>query len=115
MLARLVTLAVLATAAIVPAAPIAEAASFNCRLAGTVTEHAICNNRQLSTLDEQAAGMYFQITGAWPPRKALEEVQAAQRAFIQQRDACGAAFDCIVDAYTAQIMYLRNQKESLGL
>ncbi len=98
----------------VPAAP-AAAASFNCRLATTPTERTICNTPQLSTLDDQTAGLYFQIIGSGAPAATIASVKAAQITFLGQRNACGTGFDCMVSAYTAQIMYLRNVKESLGL
>jgi uncharacterized protein len=91
------------------------AASFNCGAATTKTEHAICNNAQLSRLDEQTSGMYYTIVGGGPPTATLNQVKSAQRNFIQQRDACGANFNCLVDAYTSQMMYLRQVKDELGL
>jgi len=105
-----------AVTTLVPVVPeIGLAASFNCALANTPTEHAICNNAQLGRLDEQSSGMYFQIIGSSPPLPTLNQVRNTQRSFLAQRNACGANFDCIVDSYTSQIMYLRNEMETLGL
>jgi len=106
-------LPLLALAALAPGA--AEAASFNCKAAATPTEKAICGNNQLSSLDDQTSGMYYTIIGASPPAATLSAVKSAQATFLRQRDSCGADFNCLVDAYTSQIMYLKQTKEQLGL
>jgi uncharacterized protein len=106
-------LPILACAALAPSAGLA--ASFNCKAAATATEKAICANGQLSSLDDQTSGMYYTIVGASPPAATLSAVKSAQAKFLQQRDSCGADFNCLVDAYTSQIMYLKQTKEQLGL
>ena len=93
----------------------AQAASFNCAHALLPAEGAICGNANLSQLDEQTAGMYFLIVGSNPPKATLSQVKASQGKFIAQRNACGADVNCLVDAYTSQIMYLKNVKGDLGL
>ena len=93
----------------------AKAASFNCAHAILAAEEAICGNDNLSHLDEQTAGMYFLIVGSGAPKATISEVKASQRKFIEQRNACGAKIDCLVDAYTSQIMFLKNVKSNLGL
>lgn len=93
----------------------AKAASFNCAHAILAAEEAICGNSNLSRLDEQTAGMYFIIVGSGAPAATISMVKASQRKFIEQRNACGANIDCLVDAYTSQIMFLKNEKSNLGL
>jgi uncharacterized protein len=93
----------------------ATAASFNCAHAILAAEEAICGNDNLSRLDEQTAGMYFIIVGSGAPKATINQVKASQRKFIEQRNACGANIDCLVDAYTSQIMFLKNEKSNLGL
>jgi uncharacterized protein len=93
----------------------AKAASFNCAHAILAAEEAICGNSNLSRLDEQTAGMYFIIVGSGAPQATINQVKASQRKFIEQRNACGANIDCLVDAYTSQIMFLKNEKSNLGL
>lgn len=85
-----------------------HAASFDCAKAATPTEHAICDNPQLSSLDEQTAGLYYTLIsgGAAAATQTVAQVKAAQSAFLTKRDACGANYNCLIDAYTAQIMYL---------
>jgi len=36
----------------------------------------------------------------------VSQVKSQQVKFLQQRNACGANYNCLVSAYTAQIMYL---------
>lgn len=93
----------------------ASAASFNCQHALLPAEQAICSNANLSQLDEQTAGMYFLIVGSQPPAATLAQVKTSQGTFLTTRNACGANIDCLVDAYTSQIMYLKNVKSDLGL
>jgi uncharacterized protein len=45
----------------------------------------------------------------------INQVKASQRQFIETRNACGANIDCLVSAYTSQIMFLKNEKSNLGL
>ncbi len=93
----------------------AEAASFNCAQAETPTEHAICDNPQLSKLDEQTSGMYYQIISSGAPASTVSQVKSSQTSFLGQRDSCGAGYECLISAYTDQIMYLKNVKSNLGL
>lgn len=85
-----------------------QAASFDCGRASTPTEHAICDNPQLSSLDDQTAGLYYTLisNGSLSPAK-VSQVKSAQASFLQQRNACGAGYNCLIDAYTSQIMYLK--------
>jgi uncharacterized protein len=93
----------------------ADAASFDCTKVQSATEKAICTNSQLDALDDQTAGMYFEIVGAAPPPAMLSQVKASQSLFLGKRNACGANVDCLVDAYTSQIMFLKDIREELGL
>lgn len=93
----------------------AHAASFNCAHAFLPAEQTICGNANLSRLDEQTAGMYFIIVGSGAPQATVSQVKASQSKFIAQRNACGTDVNCLVDAYTSQMMYLKNEKSNLGL
>ena len=93
----------------------AQAASFNCAHAFLPAEEAICGNANLSKLDEQTAGMYFLIVGSGAPQTTISQVKASQSKFIAERNACGTNINCLVDAYTSQMMYLKNEKSNLGL
>lgn len=93
----------------------ADAASFDCSKAALPAEKAICGNSNLGSLDERAAGMYFLIIGSGAPTATIARVKQAQSRFVARRNACGANVDCLVDAYTDQTMFLRNEKSNLGL
>ena len=108
-----VSLIALAAIALSPAA--ANAESFNCALAKTPTEHAICDNPQISTLDEQMAGFYYRIISSGAPAATVNQVKSVQVNFLAQRNTCGAGYHCLIDAYTSQIMYLRTVAGNLGL
>lgn len=86
----------------------AGAASFDCSKASTAAERTICGNTNLSQLDARTAGMYFTILGNNYPAATLTQVKNSQRRFLATRNACGANVDCLVDAYTSQMMYLKN-------
>jgi len=86
----------------------AKAASFNCSQASIAAERTICGNANLSQLDARTAGMYFTVLGNNYPASTLAQVRNSQRRFLATRNACGANVDCLVDAYTSQMMYLKN-------
>jgi uncharacterized protein len=85
-----------------------NAASFDCAKAATATEHAICDNPQLSQLDDQTAGIYYTLisNGSLTPAQ-VKQVKSEQAKFLSRRNSCGAGYDCLIDAYTSQIMYLK--------
>lgn len=93
----------------------AEAASFDCRRAALPAEKTICSDANLGSLDERTAGMYFQIVGGGAPAATVTRVKQMQSRFALRRNACRADIDCLVDAYTDQMMFLRNEKSNLGL
>jgi uncharacterized protein len=52
--------------------------------------------------------MYFIIVGSNAPATTVAQVKEAQTRFLARRDACGADIDCLVSAYTDEMMFLRN-------
>jgi uncharacterized protein len=105
---KLAGLLLVASALFVLPSQAANAASFDCRQASIAAEKAICGNPNLSQLDARTAGMYFTILGSDLPPSKLAQVKNTQRRFIATRNACGYNVDCVVDAYTSQMMYLKN-------
>jgi uncharacterized protein len=103
-----------ATATCVAACKV-NAASFDCQSAVLPTEKTICADANLGSLDERTAGTYFIIVGSGAPADIIARVKDSQRKFVARRNACGANVDCLVDAYTTQMMFLRNVKSNLGL
>lgn len=91
----------------------AKAASYSCmELAGKpIAEVRVCENRWLGNLDERMDSWY---------RRALEraryfdqtsKLKGEQRAWIAERNACGANFFCIRRAYVERIRVLKNYVE----
>jgi uncharacterized protein len=108
-------LTVMASCGVLGMTCMSGAASFNCQQASLPAEKTICANSNLSHLDEQTAGMYFTIVGSGASAATVADVKSSQEKFVQARNACGANLDCLVDAYTSQMMFLKNIKSNLGL
>ncbi|MCU4179094.1 lysozyme inhibitor LprI family protein [Bosea sp. BH3] len=113
--ARLLAAAAMLTSLASLLSPRAEAASFDCRRATLPAERTICSDANLGRLDESTAGTYFQIVGGGAPAATVARVKQMQSRFVARRNACRADIDCLVDAYTDQMMFLRNEKSNLGL
>ena len=89
MMRTTIALTILAVAMALPAA--SQAASFDCAKAATPTEHAICDNPQLSQLDDQTSGMYYTMisNGSLTPAKVSQvkapgQLPAAARCLRRQ-------------------------------
>ena len=72
---------ILAGLAVLGAAPIAQAASFDCAKASTPVEEAICSNPELSRRDEVLAKAYATALGGLGD-EAKSTMQAGQRAWL---------------------------------
>lgn len=81
-----------------------QAASFNCKKATSLVEHAVCNDLTLSKLDEQLASIYKQSLKETKDAKELKEKQRDW--ILYDRDNCDSV-DCLKDSYTTQIDYLK--------
>lgn len=107
--------AVLATIALAAATlappPPAIAQSFDCRKAGTPTEHAICKSLTLSALDTELSRV-FQGALAAEGASGERRIRDAQRAWVTKRDACAAKEGCIRAAYLQRIRALWNTHDS---
>ena len=89
-------------------------ASFDCNLAATETEIAICENDRLSTLDELMASLYAQALRSNDWKYSSEDrddssVIADQRAAIQRQISCNASVECLNEFYTNRISSLSDQ------
>lgn len=80
----------------------ANAASFDCAKARTTVEHFICDNDDVSRLDQQLADRYKL---ALQDKENAANVRRAQRAWITARDKCLNA-DCVRSAYRMRIAQL---------
>ncbi|HAF45131.1 MAG: hypothetical protein A2100_00130 [Sideroxydans sp. GWF2_59_14] len=85
-----------------PLVATAHAASFDCAKAGTKVEHIICNDPQISHMDEQLAQNY---------KTALQDQSNAklgkqeQRQWMKERNVC-ADVACVQEAYRKRIAQL---------
>lgn len=90
-----------------------EAQSFNCNYAKKPVEVAICQDPNLSRLDEQMAQTYFDIVNALPGKRA-RQVKAEQSAFIRERNSCGYDFGCISASYNIRLRELCDWADLAG-
>lgn len=79
-----------------------QAQSFNCRLARAADEILVCQDEELSRLDERMAALYFGLRNqaSSPVRAEMEAEQADWRA---SRRVCGRDRRCIRAAYGVRI------------
>lgn len=99
---------ILAFTALGLSAGAAAAAALDCAKASTATEYAICDNPEISTLDEQMTGVYYTlISSGWLKPAQLNKAKTDQAKFLSRRNSCGANYQCLVDAYTEQVAGLR--------
>ncbi|MBV6658619.1 MAG: DUF1311 domain-containing protein [Devosiaceae bacterium] len=99
-LAALAIAASLGAMALSPAP--AASQSFNCANAGTQTEHAICANGYLASLDSEMAATY-QAVRAQLSGSNREILVAEQRQWLRYRNSCGGSCKCLEAAYLNQI------------
>lgn len=84
------------------------AASFDCSRAKLTTEKAICNDSNLSGLDESVASAY---KSALRSTSDVPSLKASQVAWIVQTRSCDAAQDineCLVEKYSGRLAELRS-------
>ncbi len=80
--------------------------SFDCRLASAKSELTICDNEQLSELDNQLSLIYYTI------RKSLsgddqKQLDTAESLWVVERNTCGNNFSCIKKEYDGRIEELK--------
>ena len=81
--------------------------SFNCKHAKKGAERMVCSSEELSVLDLELAGLYGRTQIELPKWDALA-AKKEQRDWLLHRDACGPAFECILNSYHQRIQELRN-------
>lgn len=105
-------------AAFIPAAAIAllsqtpafAGPSYDCGTARLAAEKLVCQDRGLSRLDRNMAGLYADTIGqarAVSDARAVRTVRGSQREFLAERNACGWDYGCIRGCYRAQAQTLR--------
>jgi uncharacterized protein len=84
-------------------------ASFDCGLARSDFEHAICNGPQLSAQDDKLNQLYKAIRDS---SSDTTELRASQRAWLARARTC-TNNDCRIQAYTSRIAELESIAERL--
>jgi uncharacterized protein len=84
-----------------------HAQSFNCRYAKSADEIMICQDQQLSALDEQMSSLYYNLRNSLGGyrRAALEDSQGR---WLRGRISCGRDRDCIYASYVRRINFLQS-------
>lgn len=81
----------------------AHGASFDCAKAGTKVEHLICDNPDLSKLDEEMAAKYKGSLNDSDPQQK-DALRRAQKLWLTVRNTCVSA-DCVESAYKIRLEY----------
>jgi uncharacterized protein len=86
----------------------ALAASFDCAKAQTTVEHLICNNPDISKLDEELSAAY---KAALQDEKRDEAIKLGQKQWMKERNSCSDAA-CVQSAYRKRIEQLHLSQNS---
>lgn len=85
---------------------LASAQSFNCGDARSTTERSICDSRTLRKLDKEMGLEYAYVRRFQTSPRARKRFIKEQRAWIRQRNRCGANRFCLVRSYRERILEL---------
>lgn len=80
-------------------------ASFDCSLAATDVEKAICADATLAALDRQMADAYRSARTGQPTGRR-DRILEEQRLWLARRNACGGTRSCLADAMRTRIAQL---------
>ncbi len=86
----------------------ASATSFDCVKAKSKVEHIICDNPEISKLDEQLAAAY---KAALHNKAYADVIRVAQKRWIEVRNACPDA-ECVTGTYESRLSELVNMDEA---
>jgi uncharacterized protein YecT (DUF1311 family) len=81
-------------------------ASFDCTKAGTNVEKAICNSVGLAAYDKSLSQTYKHARNYYRTQndsEAVKELRGSQKAWLKQRDNCGADAKCLENAMSRRI------------
>jgi len=93
-----------------PLGAAAHAASpFDCSMATSAAEVAVCDSPELDALDRDTSNFYYRKRDALREAgkdAAAEALRDGQTAFLRQRDDCGDSVACITTIYKARLKAL---------
>jgi uncharacterized protein len=78
----------------------------NCAAASSASEKTICGDYGLGQQEARMATLYQWAT-SFVAMGQRGDIQDAQRAFLKERNACGARADCLRRAYDGRISQLQ--------
>lgn len=81
----------------------AQAASFDCGKAGTKVEHIICDNPEISELDEELSVAY---KAALKDNQQADSIKQTQKQWMKDRNSCKDV-DCVKSAYQNRLFALK--------
>jgi uncharacterized protein len=84
-----------------------QAASFDCEKATSDIEHSICNNPDLSSLDDQLTENYQSAMANLPADQA-DALRTEQRSWLKQRNACNGQESCLSELFSQRAAQLQN-------
>jgi uncharacterized protein len=87
----------------------AQAASFDCGKAQTQVEHLICDNPEISKLDDELDAQYKL---ALQDHTRAEATKFSQRQWLQERNRCSTAV-CLRDTYLGRIWHLQGASRAV--
>lgn len=82
--------------------PLVQAASFDCRQAATLVETTVCQDAELSALDDALAEQYQALLDAGIGDGARQALKTSQRAWLKRRNSCQDR-RCLVTAYRSRL------------
>jgi TIR domain len=82
--------------------------SFDCRLASGKSELMICDNEQLSELDNELSVIYYTIRKS-TSGDDLRQLDSAESVWVVERNTCGANLDCVKKEYDGRIEELKTK------
>jgi uncharacterized protein len=83
------------------------AASFDCKLAKTATERAVCSDWRVSTFDEVLAAKYLE---ALDKAGDSARLRADQHTWLRLRNSCDADVACLGKAYESRLAALKTDR-----
>lgn len=82
---------------------VAQAASFDCTKAATKVEHIICDNPEISKLDDELNATY---KTAVQDKQQANAIKQAQKQWMKERNNCADA-DCVKRVYEGRLSLLK--------
>ncbi len=84
----------------------AQAASFDCAKAQSIVEHLICDNPEISKLDEELNAAYKTALQDVDP---TDSIRQAQKQWMKERNGCVDAV-CVTSSYITRLALLRSSR-----